>query len=597
MYPQDFSPLWISLKVAGVATFFTFFLGMAVAYGMFSYGGRGKSLIESIIIAPLILPPTVVGFLLLLLFGKNGVIGQVLASFNLSIIFTWYAGAIAAAVVSFPLMYKAALGAFEQVDGNMLKAARTLGASEISIFWRIVFPLSLPGILAGLVLTFARALGEFGATLMLAGNIPGVTQTIPLAIYFAVEAGDLSEAWIWSLIIMSISLLGILVIGRKPKTPNRNHQRSERLIFKPHNPARLIVDIQIQLADFYLDVAFSNDDQILGVLGASGAGKSLILRCIAGLEVPTRGRIVLNDRVLFDSDQNINLPVRDRYVGFLFQNYALFPHLTVSENIAFGLPLSTALIRQQVRQKVEVQLRALELQGMGDRYPQQLSGGQQQRVALARALISEPDILLLDEPFSALDTHLRYQVEKELIAILHNYQGITLFVTHNIEEAYRICENLLVIDQGSVIASDRKAQIFESPRNLATARLTGCKNFSSAQLIASNQVEALAWRCQLIINLDQAIALELPLYIGIRAHHITFGETLNSEPNIFLCWLVQTSETPHRMTLYLKLHEPPAHAQDYDLQSEIFKEKWVTLQQLPAPWTVCLNPKLIFLVN
>ena len=178
----DLSPLWISLKVAGLATVITVCLGIVTAYWMLGYRGRWKSWVEGILIAPLILPPTVVGFLLLLLFGKNGPIGRLTAQFDFSIIFSWYAAVLTAIVVSFPLMYKTTLGAFEQVDSSLLQVAQTLGASRNQIFWRVVLPLSVPGVLAGATLAFARSLGEFGATLMLAGNIPGQTQTIPMAI-------------------------------------------------------------------------------------------------------------------------------------------------------------------------------------------------------------------------------------------------------------------------------------------------------------------------------------------------------------------------------------------------------------------------------
>ncbi|MEC4883688.1 MAG: molybdate ABC transporter permease subunit, partial [Scytonema sp. PMC 1070.18] len=211
--PYDLSPLWISLKVSAIATFFTFVLGIAAAYWMLGYRGKGKSLVEGIFVAPLILPPTVVGFLLLLLFGKNGPLGQLMEPLNFSVVFTWYGAAIAATVVSFPLMYRTVLGAFEQIDANFLQVARTLGATEREIFWRIMLPLSFPGILAGITLAFARALGEFGATLMLAGNIPGQTQTIPMAIYFAVEAGANDEAWFWSVLIMATSLSGIIAVN------------------------------------------------------------------------------------------------------------------------------------------------------------------------------------------------------------------------------------------------------------------------------------------------------------------------------------------------------------------------------------------------
>ncbi len=204
----------------------------------------------------------------------------------------------------------------------------------------------------------------------------------------------------------------------------------------------------------------------------------MILRCIAGLETPDTGQIVLNGNILFDSEKKINLPTHDRRVGFLFQNYALFPHLTVSENIAFGLPKGLSKIA--VEQRVQARSQALELFKFGHRYPRELSGGQQQRVALARALASEPEILLLDEPFSALDTYLRDRLEKLLRTTLVDYSGITLFVTHNLEEAYRICPNLLVVEDGKIAAFNFKKQIFDRPPSRHVAQLTGCKNFSRA---------------------------------------------------------------------------------------------------------------------
>lgn len=209
----DLSPLWISLKVSIIATLFTFCIGTIVAYKMYHYRGNGRSFIEGFLIAPLILPPTVVGFVLLILLGKNGVLGQFLTQWNLGVVFTWYAAVLAAIIVSFPLMYRAALGAFEQIDSLLLDAARLEGASEISVFCYIALPLAMPGILAGTVLAFARALGEFGATLMLAGNIPGQTQTMPMAIYFAVEAGATQEGWFWTAIVICISLVGIIVVN------------------------------------------------------------------------------------------------------------------------------------------------------------------------------------------------------------------------------------------------------------------------------------------------------------------------------------------------------------------------------------------------
>lgn len=206
---MDISPLWISLKTALAATFLTFVLGITTAKAMSTYRGRFRGVLDGIFILPLVLPPTVVGFLLLVLFGRHGPLGQLLTLLGTTVIFSWSATVIASTVVAFPLMYRTALGAFEQVDPDLLDAARTMGVSESSIFTRITIPLAWPGIVAGTILAFARALGEFGATLMLAGNIPGRTQTIPLAIFFLAESGQQERAAVWVLVIIIISLLAL----------------------------------------------------------------------------------------------------------------------------------------------------------------------------------------------------------------------------------------------------------------------------------------------------------------------------------------------------------------------------------------------------
>ncbi|WP_414623948.1 molybdate ABC transporter permease subunit [Calothrix sp. CCY 0018] len=602
--PQDLTPFWISVKTSLLATVITFFVGIAAAYWMLQYQGKGKSFIEGIFVAPLILPPTVVGFLLLMFFGKFGPAGQFLDKFGgFSVVFNWYGAAIAATVVSFPLMYRTALGAFEQIDQNLLLVAKTLGASQSTVFWRIMLPLSLPGVLAGTTLAFARALGEFGATLMLAGSIPGQTQTIPLAIYFAVEGGDNNEAWFWSLVIMATSLSGIIGANIWQESRSKRKGRTGKNIqLTPHSslltpnsslaaPYSLIVDIYKQLADFDLQVSFSADNQPLGLLGGSGAGKSMILRCLAGVETPTSGKIILNGRVLFDSEHKINLPSRDRKIGFLVQNYALFPHMTVAQNIAFGL--SKGLSNTAIKQQVETQLVALQLAGMGNRYPHQLSGGQQQRVALARALASQPEALLLDEPFSALDTYLRSQLEQEMMAKLADYDGVSLFVTHNMEEAYRICPNLLVLSAGKTIQYASKQEVFENPQTVTVAQITGCKNFSKAVCKEVETVEAVDWGCTL--QIIEPIPKNLS-YVGIRAHQITFTNDANRE-NTFPCWLANSIETPHRMTLFLKLHYPAQNKSDYHLQAELFKEKWTTIKDKSFPWYVRLDSLRLILMD
>jgi molybdate transport system permease protein len=203
---MDWSPLLISLATSLAATAVTLVAGLAAAAWRQNRAGAGAALIDGIFILPLVLPPTVVGFLLLLLFGRNGPLGKLLLQFGATVVFSWPATVIAATVVAFPLMYITARAALEQVDPHLLQAARTLGASEARLFREVALPLAWPGVLAGTILSFARALGEFGATLMLAGNIPGKTETIPIAIYFAVEANEIQRAMAWCAVDVGISI-------------------------------------------------------------------------------------------------------------------------------------------------------------------------------------------------------------------------------------------------------------------------------------------------------------------------------------------------------------------------------------------------------
>lgn len=210
MTDEMLSPLIISLEVAGLATVITFFLGIALAYGVLQIRSRlAGTIADAVITLPLVLPPTVVGFFLLLFLGKRSAIGSALLSIDLPLVFTWRAAVVAAVIVSLPLMYRTARGAFEAIDRNMIHAAQTLSVSNWRIFWRIILPNARHGILAGLVLSFARALGEFGATIMFAGNIPGRTQTMSTAIYAAVQANDYDLAFRWAVIISLFSLFFI----------------------------------------------------------------------------------------------------------------------------------------------------------------------------------------------------------------------------------------------------------------------------------------------------------------------------------------------------------------------------------------------------
>ena len=222
---MDWSPFLLSMKTALVATFLTFFIGIYAAQRIRKANKRISWLFDGLFTIPLVLPPTVIGFFLLLIFGRNGVVGKILMKVGIDIIFTWKATVIAAFVIAFPLMYRSAKAAFEQVDENLIFAGRTLGMSEGKIFWKVIMPLALPGITSGGILAFARALGEFGATLMLAGNIPGVTQTMPVAIYMGIQGGKMEQAAMWVGIIVIISFIVIILMNYATLKEKKNSKK------------------------------------------------------------------------------------------------------------------------------------------------------------------------------------------------------------------------------------------------------------------------------------------------------------------------------------------------------------------------------------
>jgi molybdate transport system permease protein len=224
----DWTPVVISLKTAFSATVITFFLGLSAARGLLKVN-RFRGLIDGVFTLPMVLPPTVVGFFLILILGQNGIIGKALSALGFSILFSWQATVLSAVLVSFPLMYRTSLGALEQVDRNLIYAARTLGMPERAIFWKVMVPIARPGIAAGGILAFARALGEFGATIMIAGNIPGRTQTLSTAIYTAVQSGDRGAAYQWAAVVMVISFSAMILMNfRRPRKRENKSALTQR---------------------------------------------------------------------------------------------------------------------------------------------------------------------------------------------------------------------------------------------------------------------------------------------------------------------------------------------------------------------------------
>jgi molybdate transport system ATP-binding protein len=296
--------------------------------------------------------------------------------------------------------------------------------------------------------------------------------------------------------------------------------------------AVLKVQLTRKLKGFNLDVDFSINHEILAVLGPSGSGKTMTLQCIAGLIRPDTGYIELNGRVLFDSQKGINLSPQMRKVGFVFQNYALFPHLNVKQNIAYGIH---NLPRNEISQKVDRLLETMHIQKLGNRYPKQLSSGQQQRVAIARSLVTEPELLLLDEPFSALDTVRKEQLELELVSLQQTYKGNMLFVTHDLAQGYKIGSRMAIFDSGRIIQLDSKEQVIAAPVNRIAARLIGMKNLMDGTITRINNpnvwitIPELGKVLKVITKNGTNLTVGQHVILGIRPEHIRL--TINPSEN------------------------------------------------------------------
>ena len=280
----------------------------------------------------------------------------------------------------------------------------------------------------------------------------------------------------------------------------------------------LKVNIFKKLKEFDLEVDFELKQKRLGILGPSGCGKSMTLKSVAGIVNPDKGVVSLTsdeETVYFDSNRKINLKPQKRNVGYLFQNYALFPNMTVEENVAIGLP------KNHDKNIVENMIKRFHLEGLEKRYPRQLSGGQQQRVALARILAYGPDVILLDEPFSAMDTFLKEQLRIELVNSLKDFDGFSIMVTHDRDEAFQFCDELIVLDEGKIIAKGDIYEIFENPKRVQVARLTGCKNISRIEIIDDFHLRSLDWGVD--FEVSERISPDIT-HIGIRAHDFSAAE-------------------------------------------------------------------------
>lgn len=326
----------------------------------------------------------------------------------------------------------------------------------------------------------------------------------------------------------------------------------------------LEVEIKKEFKNFKLDAKFSNEKGILGILGASGSGKSLSLKAIAGIIKPDYGKIILNGRVLFDKEKKINIPTKDRKVGYLFQDYALFPNMTVYENIKTGLREKKGNFEKIINKKLE----ELHISHIKNSTPDMISGGEKQRAALARILVNEPEILLLDEPYSAIDGYLRWSIELEVRKIIEEYKIPTLFVSHDRDEIYRMCDNIVIMSKGKSESKKTTKELFHNPETMAAAELSGCKNFSEIEKIEKNSYKLKAWDLDLDLEKDHK-----EKFIGIRGHDIEISAE-KKEKNSFEVEILKEIEQTFNMCLIIRKKEGQG-------QMTVFleKEKWNNLKK------------------
>ena len=319
----------------------------------------------------------------------------------------------------------------------------------------------------------------------------------------------------------------------------------------------LSVSIKKHFPSFNLDVTIEAGNETLGFLGESGCGKSLTMRCIAGIETPDEGHIVVNGRTFFKREAGkrptVNLTPQERKTALLFQNYLLFPNLTVAQNVAAGIGRKTPKAERDAQ--VEAELRRFGLEGFGGRFPSQLSGGQQQRVALARMLAAKPDILMLDEPFSALDAHLKGVLEQNLAGLFETFHGTVLYVSHDIDEALRFCDRIAVVEKGHVMEIDSGKELVNSPQSTAGIKLSGCKNCTPAARTGERRVFLPAWG--ITVEADAPVPNSVT-HLGVRAFFLERAE--GPGRNAYRVRVVRTSDSRFDRSVLLEFADRASDA-------------------------------------
>ncbi|MEU2830672.1 ABC transporter permease [Streptomyces lavendulae] len=486
--PGVVEALRLSLVVSLWALGLSLLLGVPLAWLLARVPFKGKALVRSLVLLPMVLPPTVGGVALLLGFGRRGLLGPWLeGTFGITLPFHTSGAVVAATFVAMPFLVISLEGALGGLKQSYEETAASLGAPPVRVFFTVTLPMVAPGLVAGAALTWARALGEFGATITFAGNLPGTTQTLPLQVYLLLQDKPEAATSV-SLLLLAIAM-GVLIAlrGRWTGTPVAAKEAGAAAVTEEPSPsvagpdggdAGPVPDGEAVRADggdwaLHAEVTGFNELTLdagpgttIAVVGENGAGKTTLLRALLGLTPRAHARLRLGDTDV------TALPPHRRQVAWVPQDGALFPHLTALANTAYGLRARGAG-RAEARREAQAWLDRLGVGHLARRKPAQLSGGQAQRVALARALAARPRLLLLDEPLAALDQTTRAHVRHTLRTHLAGFGGVCLIVTHDPVEAVSLADRVLVLSDGRTLQDAAPAEVTRRPRSPWVARMLG----------------------------------------------------------------------------------------------------------------------------
>ncbi|TLQ47711.1 ABC transporter permease [Streptomyces marianii] len=479
--PGTVEALRLSLLVSFWALGLSLLLGVPLAWLLARVPFRGKAFVRSLVLLPMVLPPTVGGVALLLAFGRRGLLGPPLEDwFGITLPFHTSGAVLAATFVAMPFLVISLEGALGGLRPRYEETAASLGASPMRVFLTVTLPMVAPGLVAGAALTWARALGEFGATITFAGNLPGTTQTLPLQVYLLLQEAPEAATSV-SLLLLAIAMLVLIALrGRWSGTPT-DHDRAAKPVMNaaetaatdgpetavpPPADTREVWPLHAHVTGFTRLTLDAGPGTTIAVVGPNGAGKTTLLRALLGLTPRAHARLTLGGTDV------TGLPPHQRGVAWVPQDGALFPHLTALANTAYGLR-ARGTPRAEARREARQWLDRLGVGHLAHRRPAQLSGGQAQRVALARALAARPRALLLDEPLAALDHTTRAHVRHTLRHHLDGFGGVCLIVTHDPVEAVALADRVLVLDDGRALQDAPPAEVTRHPRSPWVARMLG----------------------------------------------------------------------------------------------------------------------------